>query len=183
MDILKVVFISLYQLEEVIIMTTQDIKNYPKPMPLPLMVFWTGLFGGLFWSTIGFIAYFFHFTEIRPNVLLEPWLLGKWKYAWQGTVVSIIILGILSVAVAFIYYALFKKLNSWWYGLGYGILLFLIVFFLINPLIPGIKPIVDLKRDTIITSVCLYIIYGIFIGYSINYEYQNKKFEQKEAAT
>jgi hypothetical protein len=161
----------------------KEIGNYPKPMSMPLMVFWTGLFGGMFWSTIGFMAYYFNLSDVRPNVVLEPWVLGKWKFGWQGTLVSIVILGLLSIAVAFLYYALLKKFNSLWIGLGYGILLFLFVFFLLNPLFPGIKPVTDLSRDTIITSVCLYSIYGIFIGYSISYEYQHKKIAEKEAAT
>lgn len=161
----------------------QKTGNYPGPMSFPVMVFWTGLFGGIFWGTIGFIASYLSFTEIRPNVILEPWALGQWKNSWLGTVISIILIGLLSIGVAFVYYALLKKFNSIWFGLGYGLVLFLLVFFVLNPLFPGIKPFFDLSRDTIITSICLYIVYGIFIGYSINYEYQNNKGQKKEAAS
>lgn len=65
----------------------------------------------------------------------------------------------------------------------YGIVLFFIVFFILNPLFPGIKPFTELKRDTVITSICLYIVYGIFIGYSISYEYQIKNTQNREAAS
>ncbi len=158
-------------------------EKYPKPMAFPVMVFWTGLFGGVFWGTIGFIAYYLSFTEIRPNVILIPWALGNWKYGWIGTIISILLLGIISIGVAFVYSALLKRFNGIWAGLGYGIVLFLVVFFILNPLFPDIKPFFDLNRDTIITSICLYSVYGIFIGYSISYEYQLKKVQEKEAVS
>lgn len=156
--------------------------NYPKPMSFPAMVFWTGLFGGIFWGTMGFIASYLSFSEIRPNVILEPWALGGWKMEWQGTIVSILLMGILSVVAAYIYYLVLKRFKGFWFGIGYGIVLFLLVFFILNPLFPGIKPFFELSRDTIITSLCIFIVYGIFIGYSINYEYQNKT-QVKKAST
>ncbi|NRD80721.1 hypothetical protein HPT25_25675 [Bacillus sp. BRMEA1] len=163
---------------------TKELKTrYPQPMSLPVMVFWTGLFGGIFWGLIGFIASYLSFTDIRPNVIIEPWALGKWKYGWQGTVLSIVLLGLISVCAAFIYYLLLKRFKGWWMGLCYGIVLFLLVFFILNPLFPGIKPFVDLSRDTVITSICIYIVYGIFIGYSISYEYQLNSMQKKEAST
>jgi len=155
--------------------------DYPKPMSFTVMVFWTGLFGGIFWGTIGYLAYIFSFTEIRPNVILEPWALGFWKNEWLGTTISIFLIGVFSIVAAFIYYAFLKKLKGYWFGMGYGIVLFFLVFLVLNPLFPGIKPLFDLSRDTIITSICLYIVYGIFIGYSINYEYQLNISQEKEA--
>ncbi|CAH2715245.1 hypothetical protein BACCIP111895_02429 [Neobacillus rhizosphaerae] len=161
----------------------QKPTNYPKPMSFSVMVFWTGLFGGVFWGILGFLAYYFNFTEIRPNVILEPWQLGDWKKGWPGIVLSIILIGVLSIIVAFVYYAVFRKFKGFWFGLGFGIILFLLVFFILNPLFSGIKPLTDLNRDTIITSICLYIVYGIFIGYSINYEYQINNVQVKESST
>jgi hypothetical protein len=169
---------------EVVTMANEQKKiNYPKPMSFLALVFWTGLFGGVFWGTIGYLAYIFSFTEIRPNVILEPWALGYWRNDWLGTVISLILIGMFSVVAAFVYYAALKSLKGIWVGLGYGLILFLLVFFVLNPLFPGIKPFLDLSRDTIITSICLYMLYGMFIGYSINYEYQNNNAQGKEATT
>lgn len=148
--------------------------DYPKPMSLMTMVFWTGLFGGVFWSSIGYLAYLLSFTEIRPNVVLEPWALGDWKKEWLGTIISILLIGAFSIVAAYIYYATLKKLKGIWPGIGFGAAIFLLVFFVLNPLFPSIQSFMDLNRDTIITSICLYIIYGMFIGYSISYEFQNQ---------
>jgi uncharacterized membrane protein YagU involved in acid resistance len=162
---------------------TEKEKKYPQPMSMITMVFWIGLFGGIFWGLIGYFAYVFSLTEIRPNIILEPWALGSWKKDWLGTVISIIFIGIFSVGVAFIYYATLKKLKGIWPGFVYGIVLFLLVFFVLNPLFPDMNPFFQLKRDTIITSVCIYIVYGIFIGYSISYAFQNQIVQVKETAS
>ncbi|MDN3016539.1 YqhR family membrane protein [Paenibacillus sp. BSR1-1] len=157
--------------------------DYPKPMSFPVMVFWTGLFGGVFWGFIGYLANYLSFTEIHPNVILGPWAFGDWKTQWQGTVISLLLLGIISVVAAFIYYFVLRKLKGFWFGIIYGLILYFLVFFVLNPLFPGIKPFFDLSRDTIITSICIYIVYGIFIGYSINYEYQNNIAQENEASS
>jgi Zn-dependent protease with chaperone function len=141
-----------------------------KPMSFIAMVFWTGLIGGILWSSLAYLAHIFSFTEIHPNVILEPWAIGDWKKGWLGTVISILLIGMISVGAAFIYYVALRKFKSIWVGAAYGIILFLLVFFVLNPIFPGISPLGELKRDTIITSVCFYILFGVFVGYSISYE-------------
>lgn len=156
--------------------------NYPKQMSFITMVFWIGLFGGSFWAVMGYLAYFLGFTSIHPNMILEPWAFGSWKKEWLGTIISIILIGLFSVVVAFIYYAALKKFKGILAGLIYGVVIFLLVFFVLHPLFPSIGPFFKLSRDTIITSICLYMVYGVFVGYSISYEYENQKGTKKETA-
>jgi hypothetical protein len=141
-----------------------------KPMSFLMMTVITGLFGGILWSSLAYLAYVFNFTEIRPNVILEPWALGKWKEQWLGTVISIIAIGLFSIGAALVYYAVLRKVNSIWAGAAFGLALFLLVFYVLNPIFPGIKPFWDLSRNTLITSACFYVLYGVFVGYSISYE-------------
>lgn len=157
--------------------------DHQAPMSILMQVFWTGLFGGIFWSVMGYFAHLFSFTEIHPHVILEPWAYGDWKTDWLGTVISIIIYGLLSIGAAFIFYAAFKKSKGIWPGVGFGIVLFLLVFIVLNPLLPGIDPLNELNRNTILTTICLYMVYGIFIGYSINYQYQIYSMTEKEPTT
>ncbi|EIJ78831.1 hypothetical protein PB1_14774 [Bacillus methanolicus PB1] len=154
-----------------------------KPMSFIAMVVWTGLIGGILMSSIAYLAYVFNFTEIHPNVILDPWVNGNWKKGWLGTVISIILIGIVSIGAALIYYAALRKFKSIWAGAVYGIILFLLVFFVLNPIFPGISSFGELKRDTVITSVCFYILFGVFVGYSISYEeneVQNRVEDQAE---
>ena len=59
-----------------------------------------------------------------------------------------------------------------WGGILYGVVLWLIVFYGVNPLLPNLESVSHLERNTIITTLCLYILYGVFIGYSISFETQ-----------
>ncbi|MDQ0156421.1 YqhR family membrane protein [Robertmurraya andreesenii] len=150
-----------------------------KPMSLLTMTLWTGFIGGLLWGGIGYLAYVFNFTEIHPNVVLEPWALGAWKKQWLGTVISIIVIGVFSIVAALIYYVALKKIKSIFAGIGYGIALFFLVFLVLNPIFPSMEPIRQLDRDTIITSICLYVLYGTFIGFSISYEFEEQQYREK----
>ncbi|WP_445490499.1 YqhR family membrane protein [Niallia sp. 03133] len=141
-----------------------------KPMSFIALVIWTGIFGGVFWAIIGYIAYYLNFTDIRLNVILEPWALGDWKRRGLGTSISIGVIGVFSIAAAFIYYLLLRKFKKIWVGIGFGLVLFVLVFIVLNPIFPSMDPFLKIKRDTLITSVCLYVLYGVFVGYTISYE-------------
>ncbi|MFE4585970.1 YqhR family membrane protein, partial [Bacillus subtilis] len=54
----------------------------------------TGFCGGVLWSFVAYIAYLFHFSEISPNMILQPFVLGEWKKHGLGTVISIILIGV-----------------------------------------------------------------------------------------
>lgn len=154
-----------------------------KPMSFMMMTVLTGLIGGIFWSGVGYITHVLNFTEIPANTILEPWTIGEWKDGWLGIMISILLMGAISIVAALIYYVVLRRFYSIWVGVGYGIVLFLLVFFVLNPIFPGIPPFGELERNTIITSACLYILYGVFVGYSISYENSEiKKQEQKAEA-
>ncbi|MGF2617042.1 hypothetical protein FZC84_04215 [Rossellomorea vietnamensis] len=153
-----------------------------KPFSFIGMVVTTGFAGGILWSLISYICYMFSFTKLEPNIILEPWAAGNWKDSWLGIVISIMAYGLISIGAALVYYATLRKLTSMWVGAGYGIALMLAVFLVLNPLFPSMKALTDTDYNTLITAACIYILYGVFIGYSISYEenelrHQNEKEE------
>jgi hypothetical protein len=152
-----------------------------KPMSFIGMVMMTGFIGGLLWSSIAYLCYYFSFTKIEPNIIFEPWAVGDWKDRWIGIALSIIAYGIISIGVALVYYAALRKFRSMWIGAGYGVVLFLAVFLLLKPLFPSMESLTAIDYHTLITTVCIYILYGVFIGYSISYEENELRHqEQKE---
>ncbi|MFT8322924.1 MAG: YqhR family membrane protein [Bacillus sp. (in: firmicutes)] len=158
-------------------------NNEDKPMSFISLVIWTGMFGGIFWTLIGYLGYFLNFTDIQPNFILEPWALGDWKRRALGTIISIVIIGFFSTGAAFAYYLTLKKFKTIWAGIGFGIALFALVYIVLNPIFPSMDPFLKLKRDTMITSICLYILYGVFVGYTISYEeneIRTKKIKQNK---
>ncbi|OKO91179.1 hypothetical protein BRO54_2880 [Geobacillus proteiniphilus] len=82
------------------------------------------------------------------------------------------LIGIISIAAALLYYALLRNICGMWAGILYGAALWMIVFYLFNPLFPNVQPVADLEINTIVTTLCLYILYGVFVGYSISFETQ-----------
>jgi hypothetical protein len=151
-----------------------------QPMSLLTLSVLTGFIGGVLWSLIGYVSYLFHFTTISPRVIFDFWAIGDWKNGWIGTTLAIILIGLLAIGAALIYYAMFRKRESMWVGAGYGLLLFLIIFTLLKPMFPSVKPLTELDVNTLITTVCLYILFGIFVGYSISYEHKEQQHETEK---
>ena len=137
----------------------------------------TGFIGGVFWSALAYLAYILNFTEISPNLILQPFALGNWKEGAFGNIISIVIIGLISIGAALVYYAILRRFDGMWLGFAYGGALWALVFFVLNPIFPNVETVLELSRGTIVTTLCLYILYGVFIGYSISFDY--KEFNTK----
>lgn len=143
-----------------------------------------GAVGGFLWSLFLAISYFFNLTEVAPKtLLLRPWIQTGWSDRLTGHIVSSIIATILSLLPAIIYFVLFRKINSIWMGIGYGILLWGVTFFLLQPLLPYTRPMMELNLETWVTTVCISILYGLFTGYSISYDYHEIKIRKIKQET
>ncbi|WP_373892747.1 YqhR family membrane protein [Virgibacillus natechei] len=136
----------------------------------------TGFIGGILWGAIGVIMYYFNFSEVTlKTYLLRSWTTAAWTDTWLGDVVSILLVSVISTMIAFIYHGLFKKIKSMWFGVAYGIILWGIVFYVIQPIFENVPPITDLNANTVISTLCLYVLYGTFVGYSISFDYHDTK--------
>ncbi|WP_257348042.1 YqhR family membrane protein [Pseudalkalibacillus decolorationis] len=153
-----------------------------EPVSFTGRVLTVGFVGGVFWSLIGYLAYVLNFTEIRPSFVLEPWAIGEWKEQALGDWIGIVVIGILSMGVALVYKILFAKFKHMAAGVVFGIILWIIVFYLLRPMFPGLKPIHELGVNTLSTTICLYVLYGLFVGFSISFEYnENDKAQQHKS--
>jgi hypothetical protein len=144
-------------------------------------VYTTGFFGGLFASVVAYSMHLLNFIPFGPAVLLQylptyeftPWMRGP-----LGHLIGITIISILSMLVAFLYYVLFRKMDTAWIGVWYGLALWVVVFLGLNQLIPGVKSVGELGWNTNITLVCIFIFYGLFVGYSISYEHKQSEYDK-----
>ncbi|SDQ51007.1 YqhR family membrane protein [Virgibacillus salinus] len=152
-----------------------------RPMSLMSRSLITGFVGGLIASSFGVIMYYLSFSEVAPkSYLIRSWITADWTDGWLGNMLSILMVGVLSLLTAFIYYGIFKKIDSLWMGVGYGIILWVIVFYIVQPIFPNIPNLMDLNRYTIVSTLCLFILYGTFIGYSISYDYADTIRKEEE---
>ncbi|MGG4268309.1 YqhR family membrane protein [Peribacillus simplex] len=146
-----------------------------------------GFVGGAVASLIGIIAHYVNFMGFSPKFILTSWSNMAWIDHWLGTVMTILVFGILSVGIAFIYYCLFKRMKSIFSGIFFGVICWALLVFVLKPMFADLPTISKMSSNTIITSVCIFILYGLFVGYSISYDHQeylrqkNKAKKQSES--
>src|SRR5699024_5790343 len=81
---------------------------------------YTGFIGGILGGVFGKILYYFNFIKVGPkSFVLTSWNDADWTDSHLGIIISIILIGFISIGVAFIYYLVFKNVNSVWMGLVY----------------------------------------------------------------
>ncbi|WP_369797409.1 YqhR family membrane protein [Paucisalibacillus sp. EB02] len=134
----------------------------------------TGFIGGILAGLAGLFMYYFNFMEVSAkSYLLRSWTTAGWTDTWLGELLTIILVGLLSIGVALVYYGVLKKVTSLWMGIVYGLILWAIVFFILQPIFTNVPNLAEMEIKTIVSTLCLYILYGIFIGYSISFDYQD----------
>ncbi|HLR80693.1 MAG TPA: YqhR family membrane protein [Bacillota bacterium] len=142
----------------------------------------TGFIGGLFWSTLATIMYYFNLSEVSVKAyMVRSWVQAEWTNRWLADVVSIGLISCVSVVVAFVYFLLFRRIHSLWLGLLYGLLLWVLVFYVFQPVFPNVPQLVDLNYTTIVSTICIYALYGTFVGYSISYDYYDTWLKEMKA--
>ncbi|MBS4194632.1 YqhR family membrane protein [Lederbergia citri] len=133
----------------------------------------TGFVAGVFGTLFGFFLHYFNFTEISPKVILTPFS-GKWTDGWLGFVITVLLYGLISIVIALLYYMALRKQKSLIWGALYGALIFIIIFLVLYPIIPDVKWLFRYPFNTIATELGFFLLYGLFIGYSISYEYEEQ---------
>lgn len=134
-----------------------------------------GLFGGIFMIIFSYFLYIFKFIDISPKAyLIHSWTKASWTNHWPGEVGTILFALILSILSALVYFLLFKKILSISLSAVYGVVLWLLMGYLLSFIAPNIPALHTLDVDTIFSSLCLFILYGTFIGYSISFDYRQR---------
>jgi hypothetical protein len=153
----------------------QNKTGSPKHVPFDLKkIAFIGFFGGVFWSIFTYIASIFDFMQISPNFILGRVSLGNWINGVWGQLLCIVLFGIVSILFAIIYYFIGRKWMGVWPGIFYGFLIWLLLFVLLGQVVFDLKPIKDYSSDTLVTSICFYVLYGTFITYSVSFNFHEQ---------
>ncbi|MCK1991470.1 YqhR family membrane protein [Peribacillus muralis] len=140
-----------------------------------------GFVGGAAASLAGMIAHYVNFMDFSPRFILTSWSNMKWIDHWLGVLMTVILFGILSVVIALLYYALFKRVKSMFSGIIFGVVCWALLIFVLKPMFSDLPAFSKMSTNTIITSVCIFILYGLFLGYSISYDHQEYIREKNKA--
>lgn len=138
-----------------------------------------GFWGGIIWGIFYLIMFLFNMIEIDHLALLKNWISAEWVNKWYGHIIFLFILSILSIVVAIVYYFTLKKTKSWVVGGVFGLAVLFIVYFVLPILTTGFNSFVQYELETHIAIHCLFFLYGVFVGYSISYDYEHMKHELK----
>jgi len=153
----------------------QSNSSSPKNVPIDLKkITFIGFFGGVFWSVFEYIASIFDFMQISPNFILGRVSLGNWINGLWGQLLCIVLFGFVSILFALIYYFIGRKWMGVWPGIFYGFFIWLLLFVILGQVLFGLKPIIDYSSDTLVTSICFYVLYGTFITYSVSFNFHEE---------
>lgn len=144
----------------------------------------TGFIGGVFWCSVTLIASYFKIIDISPKMYLQLILSNKkWLTKWYGTVFTIIIFGVFSIVIAYVYHVLFKKIERLIVGVLFGMGISVVVLFILPHLFNDAPYLLTMSKRSMTASICLFILYGTFIGYSISFDYKQIMMQTEKKVT
>ncbi|UPK42069.1 YqhR family membrane protein [Paenibacillus pabuli] len=152
---------------------------FTKPFPFAVEL---GFFAGFIWGGLHWLFYLLHFTVVPLGFLAEPFFKHKFIYTAAGHLTGWLFFIVFSVLASLIYTYTLKKWKGPLPGMGYGILWWLIIFVLVGPKLEMVKPLNRLTWDSIITELCFFLLWGLFIGYTVAMEFTDERKREPEQA-
>lgn len=136
---------------------------------------YVGVAAGLLWGGLKLVEQYFHFTRLSPGFLIEPFFKHAYLSTWQGMAVGWLAFIVFSVIASLLYAAFLAKARGPWFGIGYGLLWWGLIFLLLGPISGMTSWIAYMELNTVITDACLFLLWGLFIGYSISFEFTDER--------
>ncbi|MFC6228364.1 YqhR family membrane protein [Paenibacillus allorhizosphaerae] len=137
-----------------------------------------GFFAGFIWGGIKMIENYFHLTSLSPGFLIEPFFLHHYLMTAHGYIMGWLAYIVMSVIAALLYAVFLAKAKGPWVGIVYGLVWWGVIFLLIGPVSGMTNWIGIMDWNTIITELCLFVVWGLFIGYSISFEFTDERIRE-----
>ncbi len=149
-------------------------NNGPKPTHPILFSMKIGFFAGLIWGLVRWLATGLNFTSVIHAFLLDPFFPRKWLagFYWQAAGLASFI--VMSVVAALLYVIILGGLRGPWPGIFFGAAWWGLVYAWAGPAIGAVPPLAEIGWNSIVTDFCLFVIWGLFIGFSIAFELHNE---------
>ncbi|MFB9277886.1 YqhR family membrane protein [Cohnella cellulosilytica] len=149
-------------------------EGEPAPTRPILFSLKIGFFAGLIWGLVRWLATGLHFTSVSQGFVLDPfvpraWLTGVfWQFGGLAAFIA------MSMLAALVYVALLGRLPGPWPGLIFGAAWWTLGYALAGPYVGALPPLKRIGWGSIVTDFCLFLLWGLFIGYSIAFELHNE---------
>lgn len=137
-----------------------------------------GFFAGLIWGGMKVLTYYLGFTKVWPAFLAKPYLKDSLLENWVGHLIGWGHFIVFSILAAVIYVFVLYRLKGPWPGLLYGAAWWLLLYLAIGPVSGMMKVLWKLDLNSIITDCCIFLLWGVFIGYTIAFEYTDERLRE-----
>lgn len=135
-----------------------------------------GAFGGAFWSLLGYIAYFLNFSSIGPSIFIRPFVTKAFADRPLAQFMGVAVATLFGMLFALVYVFTLSRFYQPWISVGCGAALFVLFYYVIAPLFSiTSRPLHHLGTNTFSTQLCLFILFGLFVGFSLSAEFSSKE--------
>jgi len=146
-------------------------RHHTNPWLYPIQI---GFFAGLFFGIFRWMCYEMRFTTLLPGYMLDNFFRHSFLATIWGYVIGIAGYIVFSIVMALLYKIVLGKLKGPWPGIFYGLAVWAILFAGIGPLIGIMGWLNQIGWNTIYTELCISTLWGVFIGYSIAFEFTDE---------
>ncbi|MFC5701072.1 YqhR family membrane protein [Cohnella faecalis] len=152
------------------------IEHFTNPILFSLKV---GLFAGIVWGVVRWLETGMNFTQVHQAFLVDPFvkrsMLGS--FGWQAIGFAAFI--VMSMIAAMFYLIVLGKLRGPWPGIAFGVVWWALLFLGAGPLVGAVPPLKTISWTSYITDFCLFLLWGLFIGYSIAFEFHDEMHRER----
>lgn len=133
-----------------------------------------GAYAGLIWGCVRWLFHNMKFTIELPGFLLEPFFKHEFLITYWGIAVGIAAFILFSIGAALLYMVLLGRFKGPWPGLLYGLVWWALMFLAAGPMIGMTGKVNAVGWNTFFSELCIFLLWGIFIGYSIAFEFTDE---------
>ncbi len=138
----------------------------------------TGFYAGVIWGLLKLFLFILKFTKVPPAFLVEPFMDHAAVVTWSGHLIGWASFILFSIVAAFLYMILLGKARGPWPGIYYGAAWWAMLYLLIGPLTGMMKPPGLSDGNSLISDGSLFLMWGVFIGYTIANEFTDERLRE-----
>lgn len=133
-----------------------------------------GFYAGLIWGVTRFALYYLKFTLVIPGVMAEPFFRHAFLLTLPGHAVGLGCFIVFSILASFLYMVVLGRLAGPAPGIVYGFLWWALIFAVLGPILNATKPLRLLGWNSLLTELCIFLLWGVFIGYTTAFEFHDE---------
>lgn len=137
-----------------------------------------GFFAGFFWGGLMILTYYLGFSKVSPVFLAKPMFSDTMLEGWSGHLIGWGHFIVFSILATGIYVLLLYRLKGPWPGIIYGAVWWVFLYLAIGPVTGMMKVLWKLDFNTIVTDSCIFLLWGVFIGYTTAFEYTDERLRE-----